>query len=658
MSKRLLALVSSTLFKTGVFMLFTATLLYVLGIEFFLPLTLVALYALFFPLPAFLRSFLSRFMAGLLIFYAVYQLATVIQFFVFPQSGFNTAAVITTLVSLLLLLSVGRRQRTKIIPVITKEDFFALSVALICIIPISYSLFSANTVTQGIASIGAIQGNDGTTHFSILTDSVAKERMTYAPGAIYYPAGFHLTTAFIENAYGIDHLSFGWDGRVALYFSEFLLFAAVLAYLLYYSVLGLLSLLGSKYIKNKVLVFIVPVLGTIYTLFYALPFIYHGFLNYYYVCAALILGFIILSYEFKNKTKSADQPSPGSFGLIGLLILFGAASSWPLFSPIILAVAAMLVFSAQFKSKNGIHIFSPSKKQIAFIGFGMLLQVIPLYLQLSYASVGTADGLNATGGLKVFHPQFLMLTAGLTAYFAFYKGIDDSVKRIGIYLLIPSLMAVLCLASYQYFELGEIRYYVIKLAMFLELMTFVFLVAVLSDIANKVRMTTESLLIIIVAIPLTFIFSLMAINDNPMRDVRSLFRNYSGEPKPAYVDQDVRMITELGSEGKVQNYNVITLHYTDDQSKLFAHPQTMYWANSLAYNSSSEQSLPKNCFYKIYINLTLGTFTPSEQAELVTQVNSCVDLAKASGKEFYIVTDQRSSSGLIDTFGARAKVVW
>jgi hypothetical protein len=640
-----------------VFLLCTAEVLYALNFAFLLPLVVVGLYVVFLPLPEIFRSLLSRSVVGVLIFYAMYQIIAVIQFMLLPASGFTTAAVLLGLSTFLLLLIIGRPKKIERI-VIGNHDIGAVLTTLFFVIPVVGYCLAGPGVIERIASIGAIQGNDGATHFSLLSEATHKEKLTYNSGAIYYPYGFHLTTGFIESSYGLKHGSFSWSNSAKLYIAEFILFAVIMAYSTYFMVLGLLGMIKSKPTGLWQGLLIALSLGPALSLFYLLPFLYRGFLNYYYICATLIFGLLILLYEFVGPRLSAkvDGQDKGSYALIGLLLLFGAASSWPLFVPIVLGVALVIAIFPHFKT--GLTRRIRPNKLYTLIGLGMLIQLIPLYLQLSYASVGTAEGLNATGGLRIFHPQLLLLTVLLISYIYCSERFSDSFKRATSSIFLPLLTIVVSLAAYQFFSLGEVRYYVIKVSMFAEILLLIFLVALVVDRLDKIRLSWEQAAIVMVLLPITVFFSLLSLNDNPVKDTRDLFRSYSGMPKPAYLDQDVNRVTQIGLEGGLQEFNVVTLHYTDDKTKIFAHPQTAYWANSLTFKGEAEEYAPKDCYYKIYTNLILGTFTPREQEELINQVKLCADIAHENGRRFYIITDQASSSRINDLFGATATIQW
>lgn len=657
-SKRLADLLSSKAFLCGLSLLLIAEIFYIFNIGLLLPLVIVGLYAVFLPMPGIFKSLLSRSVVGLLLFYAVYQLIAIAQFVVLPHGGFTTASVFLSLFSVALVLVIGRTKKIDKI-FVTREDLYGILTALFLLVPMIGYGFAGGGIAERIASIGGIQGNDGATHFSILTESTVKERISYETDGIYYPYGFHLTTGFLEEAYGVDHLSFGWSGNVKLYMAEFMFFAAILAYILYFMVLGLLGAIKSGSLGSGSKLLAALALGPALTLFYLVPFLYNGFLNYYYICATLVAGLIMLLYEFTkpNELKSANK---GAYAFIGLLLLFGASSSWPLFVPIVIMTVAIFAIVPNSRISD-IRRIRPNKLLI-LLGMGFLIQLLPLYLQLSYATVSTSEGINAAGGLRIFHAQFILLAVVIMTYVYCSQRFSDSFKRATSGILLPLLVAVVGLAAYQYFYLGEIRYYAIKIAVFMEILMLVFLVALVVDRVNQIKLSWEQAVIVIVMVPATVFFALFSLNDNPVKDARNLLRSYSGQQKPAYLDQDVEKVTDIGLTGGLGYYNVVTLHYTDDQTKIFAHPQTAYWANTMTYRSASDnrydEYFAKDCYYKIYMNLLVGTYTEPEQADLIKQTKTCAKIARDHGREFYVVTDPASASRMSDLFGADAVVKW
>lgn len=632
-----------------------ALALYLLGLRLFLMPTILCVFSLLIPYPSILKSFFSRLVVSLLLFYSIYQIAAVLQLYIFSYSSFRAGSILVSGVSILLILVCSRKTVRSVRPLLAKEDIYGIIVSAFFIVPIAVYCLSGNSL-QKAANIGSIQGNDGATHFMMLTEASVNQRYTYAKGALYYPFGFHLTTAFAEDSIHLSHAKQNWATNARLYIAEYLAMAGILAFAVYYACLYFLRIMKGSAVSHGQKALAALSIGPPLMLFYLIPFLYNGFLNYFYIIATIIFALLFI-IDPESDVKD-DYPSAYQLRrfFIGLLLLFGASSSWPLFVPLVLLIA--LCFCSQglverFRYNKGSFI----SREAWLVYFGVGLQLIPLLLQLAYSGSSTSEGLNASGALKVFPTSLFLFCGVFIGYLITSKDSARSLKAVLSNVFVPSIAFVTLLAAYQYFDLGELRYYVIKIAMVLEIMVLALFVAWLINKCINADLTLLSMLVIVIISPTILVFALISFNNNPLKDLRDLFRDYSHEAKPAYVSQDALNYAKIGKDNDVKDYNSIALHYSQDKMKLFAHVQTAYWANTISFKPNMLAYGLKDCHYKAYLNMLLGNFTDQEQTELIDNIKQCAMLANNIGNKYYIVTDAQSAPYIENIFQHSVEIV-
>jgi hypothetical protein len=337
------------------------------------------------------------------------------------------------------------------------------------------------------------------------------------------------------------------------------------------------------------------------------------------------------------------------------ILLFGASATWPLLIPPFLLIGAMFVLPSNLKP--GVLI----KRLISYKNLpllaAVLIQFIPVYFQYKYATLSTSADLNYTGGLTEFYPIEILFGLLLIIGLVLFAKIEESFKRLIISIFIPLFMFLAVLAFYQYFTIGEIHYYVIKISWLLEILLFAVGTAYLVKTFVSSKLYEARYAWFLPVVPLVIILLLISSVDNPLKDLRDLFRHYSNDVIPQYLDQDSNTEVTLGVEGKIKGSNVTALHFNPDQGKYFADMQIPYWADMVNYSGDPQDFKASTCIGNIYYNLAYGKYDVAAQQLLVSQINSCAINARKRGLKFYVVTDPMSEVHVKNLLGNLVTIV-
>lgn len=128
--------------------------------------------------------------------------------------------------------------------------------------------------------------------------------------------------------------------------------------------------------------------------------------------------------------------------------------------------------------------------------------------------------------------------------------------------------------------------------------------------------------------------------------------------RPFY-ENDVTHIAKLGEAGKLRDLNMTALHYEAASGRLFAHAETAAWAQAIApYGlDNNKTGLTRDCASIQFGVLSADINTPESQEQLKQAVRTCIQVARAHGRSYYIVTDGASANALRELFG-QAKIVY
>ena len=645
-------------FKEGVVVL-AALALYFVGVKFLLLPVLLVLNARYLPIPKVFGSWFSRVFVGFAFVAVLLQIAGTIQFLVLPQSNFMVLAALLVALQVGLWYFIPKQpaQKYRDRKLFDTKDLCALVVAGFFLLPFAPILVGHDSAYK-IAQIGSIEAIDATNHYAGIAEMNVAQHFTYAPN-YYYPKGFHIATAFVENTTFSSQFSLGWQANALLFFAQYVVLAMMLAYALYYLGIGLIEAAGQKTLRFWAKLLLALSLGPTLALLYLIPFVNEGFLNFYYVIMTIVLG---LAYLVDVKGKQDDwkkfvQDQKLRWALFAYMLLaFGASVSWPLLIPPLVLIGALFVLPLN------LNLFAALKLLFTRAGWPIvavfLLQLVPIYFQLKYSGSDSTQGINLTGGLKQFHPYILLAGAALVLGVGLGKKLDEDFRKVVFALYMPLLLFTGLLVLMQYFAVGEIRYYVIKSSILLEMLLLVLGVVMLVQAVLSRGPSDIKYSIMVPIFPIAITLLLISSVANPLKDIRDLFRDRSHQEKPAFFDQDTKTYAKLAAQGDIHHFNSTLLHYDQTKHVFYAHMQIPFWMNMMQYDGTWTDTTALDCVGRLYSNLDFGTFTPTEQEAMQTQLKTCATTARDRGFTFYIVTDKDSAATVQNTFGDVVKVVY
>ena len=641
----------------GVALAFVA---YIAGLRaLFVPL-LILLNAAALPMPRLLRSVVGRVVMGLLYTTALLQIAAVVQFFVARTSGFIVAAGITAFGNaVFLVLTPARCRALQRIAVVTVSDVGALLAALVFLVPFA-AFVAGHQVPVRIAEISSSQNVDAMNQFMLIGDQLRNQHLTYGMHGVLggfgdvagysVPLGFYTMLAFVENTFFTTHAALGWQGAAALYFTEYMVAGALVAFgavKLCHTWIELLRETNTSQLIER----LVPVLAGIavaipLVLFYEFNLVWLGFLAYLYVLLVSIATILCL-VEFRS-TEEAEE-SPGrrqlldrAIYLVGaLVLLYGVSATWPLLLP------ALLVTLLVSLSRSGSSVpraewlrafVSPSGLLIAS---GLALQLIPVYFQFHYGG-GLAGQLNIAGDIGQFRYFVLLAAAALVVLVVSMRWVPLWPRRLTIDVLVPLLILVSAVTAEQLFTIGSATYYAVKLAMLPDILTIALGTAVLFVWLVRSRLAEPLQLLLVTALPAVVMLGLVGTAPSVLKDARLLFPGHANVDVGPNFSPDAQHYAELGLAGKLGHYNAISLHWDTTQQVFTASMELPYWANALTYDASAYDRQASQCFDVAYSSWLAGRVDAAEQSLLLSQIKRCARLADDHGQTYYVVTDPSS----------------
>jgi hypothetical protein len=415
---------------------------------------LIALLVVYLPLPRLFDSIVSRTFVALLLSFSLLQIAATLQFLLFPRSNFIVLALLISVLHIAVLWLAPKRdaQKLRIFSPLDVGGLMTIGIFAAAFTPI----FIGNNSIGRIAEIGSLQAIDATNHYAGISEMAEAQHFTYEPG-YYYPKGFHITIGFVQQTIFGAQYDLGWRDNVLLYFTQYIAMGSMLAYAIYAFTLSWVRRLGKfafETVRSQVLLALC--VGPIMALLYILPFVAHGFLNYYYVIATILIAAIVV-IEWSKESKASDSPLTTGMGRwdvsLFLLLLFGASVSWPLLIPPLLVIGALFVLP----EKGSVWQFTKScmKPWAIPIALLLVLQFLPIYFQLAYSGSDGSQGINLTGGLKAFHPLVLLAGLGVVVWVVMRQVVDASLRRAVHTIFMPLFAFVALLVIMQYFTVGD-----------------------------------------------------------------------------------------------------------------------------------------------------------------------------------------------------------
>ncbi len=605
-------------------------------------LALVYVLAIGLPYPRMLHSLTSRIVAAILLAFSVIQLMGVVQFFVLPSSDFRVLSLLSTLLTFGLVWGLRARLPKQKLVLWEKKDT-AAAVAVLCfVLPFVFLCFAHNNPLK-LTSFGGVQSPDGTNHYIAIAEMASTQHLDYRT-VQYYPKGFHLASALVMEGLHANQRDLSWVMNARVFVGMYIAWGALLGYLIFYLSCQLLESFAEKRGKKLPMFLLAIGIGPVLSLLYLLPFAYDGFINYYYVSAAVMLGVLYL-YEYAPLAKRADHWLVVAY----LLLAFGVSMSWgPLLVPGILIAPLLYVLpEKQLSWATAKRFFT---REYIWVDVAFLAQLLPLYLHFKYARLASAQGINALGIIRDFHFGILIVGLAVTLYLVFGAKVVQALRDFSANVLIPFYLLTVALMAVQYLSVGELRYYAIKTAFLLELMLLAVTAALLVYACMQSSLSAIQRWFLVPVVLAVGMFLVLGVNENPLLTVRQMFRTYTHFPKPQFYDSDTKFYTQLGLAHKLDGTNNEVLHYSAPDHKVFGNSLITNWVNVLQYRTDGDAATAK-CSSTIFATLAYGTGAPEEQATLLPAIKTCIALAQAHHVPYYIVTDQDSATHLRPLFG-------
>lgn len=630
---------------------------YLLGFRTLLPLALLGSLAAFLPMPRIFSSWLGRLVIAFLLLFALLQIAAALQYITAPSGKFDLIAAITVALTILVIYLFGTTSNLYSRQIISLRDVWAVVGGFLFLLPF-HAILLGHAPLFRIAQIADSQISDSVNHYVQIDHMSRAQNFNYT--ASYYPSGFHITTAFLEDTTvkNIDTIS--WQAQAILFFSQYLFLGLLLIYVFIFFVFGLMDHLK---IEAHWLLYLAAALaaGMSLTVMHLWLFIEEGFLNYFYICATLLVAAAWL-LEGNPAYRSDKQWRTYIWPLTAYLLLgAGVSLSWPLFTPVLLVSLLCIVVPTlpHFRKQPGRY----SLIHLPVIVLG-LINLLAIYLQQRYTTVASGSELNLGGAIHYFNFPFMLIGLVVFAYVVYSGKFKSISTRLSINL-VPYILLAVGLEVYQYFTLGMASYYLIKSAMMLEMLLLGLLIAVLFYWGRLARLSHFANGSLVIALVFFVVIGTLGMAQQPLNEIRTLFRNASGIGTPAYIHTDSEAVASLGKHGVLNNYNTTILHYDSTGDQLYAQMEVGLWAHIMAPYTSANNSKANvagdRCSAMQYNILAYGSGNETQaqsQAQLIRAVRQCIGDAKQQGLKYYIITDQQSTAELEQLFpGSNVRLI-
>lgn len=618
----------------GIIALLFGQLLFLFGFGALYVVALIFVLALGLPYPKIFGSFIARLAVGFLLALSLVQVAATIQFFVLPDTKFGALSIITTVITLTLVLGLRNvpRQSAR---AWDAKDTAGLVAALFFVLPLGILCFGQNDLTR-IAAFASVQGTDGGSHYTILSQSSNTQHLDYRT-AEYYPRGFHIASAFMMHGLHINQHDQDWAANARTYAGMYMTWGAIAAYIALYLAAQLRdSLPAGKRPSHLLLALGVgPVLSGVYLF----TLTQEGFLSFFYIIAVMICSLLFL-YDLKPSLPLAKWRI-----IAYLLLAFGIAMSWgPLLTPVLLAIPLAYLW-LELGSLKALLQLATNRSWLG-VTLAFAAQLLPLYLHLQYATLSAEQGVNATGGLKEFHYGVIAAGLALLVYLMCGRKVPANWQKLAGNALLPLFILVGGFVAFQLVTVGEVRYYGIKVSYLLEVILLVVAVIVLASALYQrgvLALHRWIILPLVIGLGVTLLASLTARPlDRARIIVGNLFRIERANP-------DVRHYATLGATGQLYA-NTVSLHYNPGSETLMGNARLTNWGHLMQYTTDSTPETGL-CNGRIFTLQTYRAPSAEQTEELIAAVKDCVAAAHKRGRPYIIVTDTTSAPNLRNVFG-------
>lgn len=635
-------------------------LAYVLGLEWPLLVILLGVYAAFLPMPKVFSSWFSRLLLGVLFLYALLQVAALAQFYLHPAGKFPLISALTVVLTAVVVGVFGDWQHSRNLRIFNFKDGAVVLGSLVFLVPFAPAFVPSHAL-QAVTEYSGAQIVDSLAHQNTvhIYDIFQTLAQGYAKGS-YYPAGFHIAAGFVEHTFIGNFQGITWKNGALLYFGGYVGWALLLCAVLIYASLAVLQNLRSVAVDRWSILTTALVVGAATSCMHLWLSIDLGFLNYLYICAAAIGAacyFLDRPLVFAAQHSIRQSLREYSWPTTAFLLLsFGASMSWPLLAPAFLLSAAFIVFPSLQLRNIRVHwrLLAITWLPIAVVGGLHLLTVL---MQQYYGGSSNGHLLTAAGALSNFNVLFLAIGLVVTALVIYKKAtiIQDGV----VAAIVPYILLTLGLVSVHLVALGEVRYYAIKVAIILEMLILALGVSYLVSLAKTAGLSSLLRLGFVGGLVLSVVVLNTATLAAPFKEIRGLFRaQLQAGDETTYI-HDADLISRLGAANKLQNFNMVVLHYDASGDRLYGNSELFGWAGAVGPYTmgSTPDVLSETCSAQLG-SLLNAPSTPDVQVSVKQTTRQCIDYETRYHVPMYIVTDAASVPVLQANFGNSVKLVY
>lgn len=629
------------------FVLVFGVVTYLLGAKILFLIATIYVLVKFMPMPDIFNTWASKVVMSVLILYALLQVSSVVQLFIAPHSNFIFTAIFTSILSIALIV-LFKLPKVEKLRVMDFKDLCVIFGSILFIIPFAPVIVGDDSFTR-ITEIASIQVTDAIAHNRTIAGFSNLQSLddTYVKGQ-YYPSGFHISSAFLQDSIIGNINSADWKTAAVVYFAQYVFFGFIFTAMILYFCMHLTQKLSLNKGRIVILAQVVAVSIAV-TLMHTLLFFNDGFLNYYYISATLIAALIYISdSQIKFSARSKLELNIKRYLqpiIFFLLLAFGASMSWPLLAPVFILTVFMIFITKVLP-------FVITKDFLLvhfFIALGIGLHLLTVLFQLLYMNNGSL--VNLPGALSNFNAILLLVGVFCVIYIAKTTTIY---KEALMYISLPVITLIMGLMLFQFFTLGVVSYYTIKASLLFEILSVVLVVVSLLVTLTRMRLAQSAQLFALPILSLFLIFSTYASVDSPFKELRGLFRDYSGGGKPAHLDRDSFLVAQLGKENKIKRYNVTSLHYDKEGQRFYSHIQPVAWALSMRIDNKKNETFggtgnrEKDCFGRQFAILGHDQ-NSSSRNNIINAVNDCISQSQEDKVPYYIITDSESYA-FIDSY--------
>jgi hypothetical protein len=214
------------------------------------------------------------------------------------------------------------------------------------------------------------------------------------------------------------------------------------------------------------------------------------------------------------------------------------------------------------------------------------------------------------------------------------RNVPDGWRRFAGNVLLPLYALVGAIVSMQYVTVGELRYYAIKTADLLEMVSIIAAAVVLGSVLYRRKIVAiHRWLALPIGLGLGAIL-LVGMTTSPFDQARIIFGNLTHAGRAS---ADTSRYVRLGTSRQL-HMNSVDLHYNATTNKLSGNALLTNWAHLMQYTPDNTAEADQ-CNSRIFALQTNTAGTDQGDEQLIAAVKDCITAAQARHLPYFIVTD-------------------